>query len=79
DLTLLDDIYRWMWLHRIHSYARGFEGMTWAEIIMMDGAQLAAKGVRGIGPRTRFEGMFKVLRFRLGIQHPDNDGTYFDS
>ncbi|TFK63142.1 hypothetical protein BDN72DRAFT_803553 [Pluteus cervinus] len=70
DPQLLNDIPAWLRSLRLHKYTPNFEGMKWQDMVMMDEAQLEAKGVAALGARRKMLKTFEVVRKKLGIEGP---------
>ena len=70
DPKLLDDIPAWLRSLRLHKYTPNFEGMHWRDMVVMDEAQLEAKGVAALGARRKMLKTFEVVRKKMGIDGP---------
>ncbi|KAI0754597.1 hypothetical protein C8Q80DRAFT_1095741 [Daedaleopsis nitida] len=70
DPKLLDDIPGWLRSLRLHKYTPNFEGMHWRDMVVMDEAQLEAKGVAALGARRKMLKTFEVVRQKMGIEGP---------
>ncbi|EAU85997.2 VTS1 [Coprinopsis cinerea okayama7 len=65
---LLNDIPAWLRSLRLHKYTPNFEGCTWKEMVVMDEAQLEAKGVAALGARRKMLKTFEMVRKKMGIE-----------
>ena len=70
DPKLLDDIPGWLRSLRLHKYTPNFENMHWRDMVVMDEAQLEAKGVAALGARRKMLKTFEVVRKKMGIEGP---------
>ena len=70
DPKLLDDVPGWLRSLRLHKYTPNFEGMHWRDMVVMDEAQLEAKGVAALGARRKMLKTFEVVRKKMGIEGP---------
>ncbi|KAI1786851.1 hypothetical protein LXA43DRAFT_749286 [Ganoderma leucocontextum] len=70
DPKLLEDIPGWLRSLRLHKYTPNFEGISWRDMVMMDEAQLEAKGVAALGARRKMLKTFEVVRKKMGIEGP---------
>jgi len=68
DPALLNDVPAWLRSLRLHKYTPNFESTTWQEMVMMDEAQLEAKGVAALGARRKMLKTFEVVRKKMGIE-----------
>jgi hypothetical protein len=68
DPALLNDVPAWLRSLRLHKYTPNFEGTTWQEMVIMDEAQLEAKGVAALGARRKMMKTFEVVRKKMGIE-----------
>ncbi len=68
DPKLLDDIPAWLRSLRLHKYTPNFEGVHWRDMVMMDEAQLEAKGVAALGARRKMLKTFEVVRKKMGLE-----------
>lgn len=67
DPALLNDIPAWLRSLRLHKYTPNFEGMRWQDIVILDEAQLEAKGVAALGARRKMLKTFEVVRRKMGM------------
>jgi hypothetical protein len=70
DPNLLNDVPAWLRSLRLHKYTPNFEGMTWKEMVILDEAQLEAKGVAALGARRKMLKTFETVRNKMGIEMP---------
>ena len=70
DPKLLEDIPAWLRSLRLHKYTPNFEGISWREMVVMDEAQLEAKGVAALGARRKMLKTFEIVRKKMGIEGP---------
>ena len=70
DPALLEDVPAWLRSLRLHKYTPNFEGMHWRDMVVMDEAQLEAKGVAALGARRKMLKTFEVVRKKMGIEGP---------
>jgi len=68
DPALLNDVPAWLRSLRLHKYTPNFEGSTWQEMVLMDEAQLEAKGVAALGARRKMLKTFEFVRKKMGIE-----------
>jgi len=68
DPALLNDIPAWLRSLRLHKYTPNFERMKWQDMVMMDEAQLEAKGVAALGARRKMMKTFEVVRKKMGME-----------
>lgn len=68
DPSLLSDIPAWLRSLRLHKYTPILEGMKWQDIVMMDEAQLEAKGVAALGARRKMLKTFELVRKKMGME-----------
>ncbi|KAL0574558.1 Flap-structured DNA-binding and RNA-binding protein [Marasmius crinis-equi] len=68
DPALLNDIPGWLRSLRLHKYTPNFEGMKWQDMVVMDEAQLEAKGVAALGARRKMMKTFELVRKKMGIE-----------
>ncbi|KAF9265259.1 hypothetical protein L218DRAFT_163370 [Marasmius fiardii PR-910] len=68
DPQLLNDIPAWLRSLRLHKYTPNFEGMKWQDVVVMDEAQLEAKGVAALGARRKMLKTFELVRKKMGIE-----------
>ncbi|KIY46710.1 hypothetical protein FISHEDRAFT_10151, partial [Fistulina hepatica ATCC 64428] len=68
DPQLLQDIPAWLRSLRLHKYTPNFEGMKWQDMVVMDEAQLEAKGVAALGARRKMLKTFELVRHKMGIE-----------
>lgn len=68
DPALLNDVPAWLRSLRLHKYTPNFEGCKWQDMVLMDEAQLEAKGVAALGARRKMLKTFEVVRKKLGIE-----------
>jgi len=65
---LLKDVPAWLRSLRLHKYTPNFEGMTWKEMVVLDEAQLEAKGVAALGARRKLLKTFDAVKTKMGMQ-----------
>jgi hypothetical protein len=70
DPALLNDVPGWLRSLRLHKYTPNFEGCTWQEMVVMDEAQLEAKGVAALGARRKMLKTFEFVRKKMEIEGP---------
>lgn len=70
DPKLLEDVPAWLRSLRLHKYTPNFEGMSWRDMVVMDEAQLEAKGVAALGARRKMLKTFDIVRKKMGIEGP---------
>ena len=70
DPQLLSDVPAWLRSLRLHKYTPNFEGISWREMVVMDEAQLEAKGVAALGARRKMLKTFEIVRKKMGIEGP---------
>jgi hypothetical protein len=70
DPHLLNDVPAWLRSLRLHKYTPNFEGMNWRDMVVLDEAQLEAKGVAALGARRKMLKTFEVVRAKMGIELP---------
>ncbi|KAI0373802.1 hypothetical protein BV20DRAFT_962391 [Pilatotrama ljubarskyi] len=75
DPKLLEDVPGWLRSLRLHKYTPNFEGMNWRDMVVMDEAALEAKGVAALGARRKMLKTFEVVRKKMGIDSPADDGA----
>jgi len=68
DPALLNDVPAWLRSLRLHKYTPNFEGTKWQDMVVMDEAQLEAKGVAALGARRKMMKTFEVVRKKMGIE-----------
>lgn len=68
DPALLTDIPGWLRSLRLHKYTPNFEHMKWQDMVIMDEAQLEAKGVAALGARRKMLKTFELVRKKMGIE-----------
>ena len=68
DPALLNDVPAWLRSLRLHKYTPNFEGCKWQDMVVMDEAQLEAKGVAALGARRKMMKTFELVRKKLGIE-----------
>jgi len=68
DPALLNDVPAWLRSLRLHKYTPNFEGSKWQDMVVMDEAQLEAKGVSALGARRKMLKTFEVVRKKMGIE-----------
>jgi hypothetical protein len=68
DPALLGDVPAWLRSLRLHKYTPNFEGSKWQDMVLMDEAQLEAKGVAALGARRKMLKTFEVVRKKMGIE-----------
>jgi hypothetical protein len=67
DPALLNDIPAWLRSLRLHKYTPNFEACKWQDMVVMDEAQLEAKGVSALGARRKMLKTFETVRKKMGI------------
>ncbi|KAH8920781.1 hypothetical protein BT69DRAFT_1336114 [Atractiella rhizophila] len=70
DMNLLNDVPGWLRSLRLHKYTDNFQGMTWKDMVVMDDAQLEAKGVAALGARRKMLKIFEVVQVKTGMKEP---------
>lgn len=70
DPALLVDIPAWLRSLRLHKYTPNFEKMKWQDMVVLDDAELEAKGVAALGARRKMLKTFEVVRKKMGIETP---------
>ncbi|PIL35185.1 hypothetical protein GSI_02975 [Ganoderma sinense ZZ0214-1] len=70
DPKLLEDVPAWLRSLRLHKYTPNFEGISWRDMVLMDEAQLEAKGVAALGARRKMLKTFEVVRKKMGMEGP---------
>ncbi|KIK69952.1 hypothetical protein GYMLUDRAFT_34356 [Collybiopsis luxurians FD-317 M1] len=68
DPQLLNDVPGWLRSLRLHKYTPNFEGMKWQDMVVLDEAQLEAKGVAALGARRKMLKTFELVRKKMGIE-----------
>jgi hypothetical protein len=68
DPALLNDVPAWLRSLRLHKYTPNFEGCAWQDMVVMDEAQLEAKGVAALGARRKMLKTFEIVRKKMGIE-----------
>jgi hypothetical protein len=68
DPALLNDIPAWLRSLRLHKYTPNFENMKWQDMVVLDEAQLEAKGVAALGARRKMLKTFELVRKKMGIE-----------
>ncbi|KAL0960907.1 hypothetical protein HGRIS_005916 [Hohenbuehelia grisea] len=68
DPAVLEDIPAWLRSLRLHKYTPNFENMNWRDMVIMDEAQLEAKGVAALGARRKMLKTFELVRKKMGIE-----------
>jgi len=68
DPQLLNDVPAWLRSLRLHKYTPNFEHMKWQDMVMLDEAQLEAKGVAALGARRKMLKTFELVRKKMGIE-----------
>lgn len=74
DPALLNDVPAWLRSLRLHKYTPNFESLTWRDMIVMDEAQLEARGVAALGARRKMLKTFETVRNKMGIEMPNKEG-----
>ncbi|KAJ3354436.1 Flap-structured DNA-binding and RNA-binding protein [Entophlyctis luteolus] len=62
DLALLDDIPSWLRSLRLHKYEFAFQNCTWRDMVKMNDAELARRGVTTLGARTKLLKVFEMVK-----------------
>jgi len=75
DPKVLDDVPAWLRSLRLHKYTPNFEGMSWRDMIVLDEAQLEAKGVAALGARRKMLKTFEIVRKKMGVEMPAGSTT----
>lgn len=75
DPAMLNDIPAWLRSLRLHKYTPNFEGCKWQEMVVMDEAQLEAKGVAALGARRKMLKTFETVRKKMGIDGPPSSAV----
>lgn len=70
DPKVLEDVPAWLRSLRLHKYTPNFEGMSWRDMVILDEAQLEAKGVAALGARRKMLKTFEVVRKKMNIELP---------
>jgi len=70
DPKLLEDVPAWLRSLRLHKYTPNFEGMSWRDMVILDEAQLEAKGVAALGARRKMLKTFEVVRQKMNVELP---------
>ena len=70
DPKLLEDVPAWLRSLRLHKYTPNFEGMSWRDMVILDEAQLEAKGVAALGARRKMLKTFEVVRKKMNVEFP---------
>ncbi|KAE9388919.1 hypothetical protein BT96DRAFT_757574, partial [Gymnopus androsaceus JB14] len=68
DPALLNDISGWLKSLRLHKYTPNFERMKWQDMVILDEAQLKAKGIAALGVRRKMLKTFELVRKKMGIE-----------
>ncbi|KAJ3729443.1 hypothetical protein EV361DRAFT_922825 [Lentinula raphanica] len=68
DPQILNDVPAWLRSLRLHKYTPNFEGMKWQDMVILDEAQLEAKGVAALGARRKMLKTFELVRKKMGIE-----------
>ncbi|KAJ3997935.1 hypothetical protein F5050DRAFT_1748260 [Lentinula boryana] len=68
DPQVLTDVPAWLRSLRLHKYTPNFEGMKWQDMVVLDEAQLEAKGVAALGARRKMLKTFELVRKKMGIE-----------
>lgn len=75
DPKLLEDVPAWLRSLRLHKYTPNFEGMSWRDMVILDEAQLEAKGVAALGARRKMLKTFEVVRKKMNVEFPAGTTT----
>jgi SAM domain (Sterile alpha motif) len=75
DPKILEDVPAWLRTLRLHKYTPNFEGMSWRDMVVLDEAQLEAKGVAALGARRKMLKTFEIVRKKLGVEMPAGSTT----
>ncbi|EJC98423.1 uncharacterized protein FOMMEDRAFT_171056 [Fomitiporia mediterranea MF3/22] len=75
DPSLLNDVPAWLRSLRLHKYTPNFEGMVWRDMVVMNEADLEAKGVAALGARRKMLKTFETVRSKMGIKMPGESGS----
>lgn len=70
DPKLLEDVPGWLRSLRLHKYTPNFEGMSWKDMVILDEAQLEAKGVAALGARRKMLKTFEIVRKKMNVELP---------
>jgi len=70
DPKLLEDVAAWLRSLRLHKYTPNFEGMSWRDMVILDEAQLEAKGVAALGARRKMLKTFEIVRKKMNVEFP---------
>ena len=70
DPKVLEDVPTWLRTLRLHKYTPNFEGMNWKDMVILDEAQLEAKGVAALGARRKMLKTFELVRKKMNIEFP---------
>lgn len=70
DPKLLEDVPAWLRSLRLHKYTPNFEGMSWRDMVILDEAQLEAKGVAALGARRKMLKTFEIVRKKMNVEFP---------
>lgn len=70
DPKVLEDVPTWLRTLRLHKYTPNFEGMSWRDMVILDEAQLEAKGVAALGARRKMLKTFEIVRKKMGVEFP---------
>ncbi|KAJ4482518.1 hypothetical protein J3R30DRAFT_3700054 [Lentinula aciculospora] len=68
DPQILNDVPAWLRSLRLHKYTPNFETMKWQDMVVLDEAQLEAKGVAALGARRKMLKTFELVRKKMGIE-----------
>ncbi|PFH54042.1 hypothetical protein AMATHDRAFT_53832 [Amanita thiersii Skay4041] len=68
DPAMLNDVPAWLRSLRLHKYTPNFEGMKWQDMVVLDEAQLEAKGVAALGARRKMLKTFEMVRKKMGVE-----------
>ena len=75
DPKILEDVPAWLRSLRLHKYTPNFEGMGWRDMVILDEAQLEAKGVAALGARRKMLKTFEVVRKKMNVELPTGAST----
>ncbi|KAJ3346172.1 Flap-structured DNA-binding and RNA-binding protein [Entophlyctis luteolus] len=62
DLALLNDIPSWLRSLRLHKYEFAFQNCTWRDMVKMNEAELARRGVTTLGARNKLLKVFEIVK-----------------
>lgn len=62
DLALLEDISAWLKVLRLHKYTPVLGDLYWKDLVMLNDAQLEARGVSALGARRKMLKVFDQVK-----------------